>query len=107
MLSLILALSLPMLAEGFCPADVTTAVFRPVTNAGWRARHGIHLSRFLSRPGIHLSRRDGLQRSAGMRMEADGGVGIELPGTWVLTAKYEVRHGCLGGGGVTAVLLTG
>ena len=85
MLSVILALLLPMLADGFCPAGVTTPVFRPATNAGLRARHGINLS--------------------GMRMQADGGV--ELPGTWVLTAKYEVRHGCLGGGGVTAVLLTG
>ena len=84
MLSVILALLLPMLADGFCPAGVTTPVFRPATNAGLRARHGINLS--------------------GMRMQADG---VELPGTWVLTAKYEVRHGCLGGGGVTAVLLTG
>ena len=84
MQSLILALLLPMLADGFCPAGVTTPAFRPATNAGLRARHGINLS--------------------GMRMQADG---VELPGTWVLTAKYEVRHGCLGGGGVTAVLLTG
>ena len=83
MQSLILALLLPMLADGFCPAGVTTPAFRPATNAGLRARHGINLS--------------------GMRMQADG---VELPGTWVLTAKYEVRHGCLGGGGVTAVLLT-
>merc|ERR1712216_128300 len=66
MQSLILALLLPMLADGFCPAGVTTPAFRPATNAGLRARHGINLS--------------------GMRMQADG---VELPGTWVLTAKYE------------------